>query len=152
MIDQTSIATTTVHPVADLALDVTSTPTVIGGETAVVTYTVYNNGPSTALNTIITATFPASATAPAGWTLVGGNVYTYAVGDVPAGGTVIVRRRGHDQRGHHAGHEHRVRRHGRSEHWGCQPGQQRRQCGHEYRQPGGVEHQQDKHAGDGECG
>ena len=43
-----------------------------------------------ALNTIVTATFPASATAPAGWTLVGGNVYTYAVGDVPAGGTVNV--------------------------------------------------------------
>ncbi len=85
-----STVTTTVDASADLVLDVTSTPTVNAGETVIVTYTVTNLGPSTAADAVITATFPASVTAPAGWTLVGGNVYTYAVGSVPAGATVVV--------------------------------------------------------------
>ncbi len=60
---------------ADLALDVTSTPTAIAGETAVVTYTVTNLGPSNAENTEVTAVLPPgtsldSDNLPAGWTAV----------------------------------------------------------------------------------
>ncbi len=75
---------------ADLALDVSSTPTVNAGETVTVTYTVYNNGPGDAENVIITATFPSSVSPPSGWTLIGGGVYTYYVGGLPAGGTFVV--------------------------------------------------------------
>ncbi|MFZ1753951.1 MAG: DUF11 domain-containing protein, partial [Caldilineaceae bacterium] len=89
--DATGVSSTTTTPVtalADIALAVDSTPTVNGGETAIVTYTVTNNGPSAAENVVITATFPASVTAPAGWTQIGTtNVYTYYVGTVPAGTT-----------------------------------------------------------------
>ncbi len=84
--NNTATAPSTVAPAADLSLAVDSTPTVNGGETTVVTYTVTNAGPSDAENVVITATFPASVTAPAGWTKIGTtNVYTYFVGTVPAG-------------------------------------------------------------------
>ncbi len=85
-----STVTTVVQALADLALDVTSTPTVQAGEQVVVTYTVANNGPSTAENVVVTATFPSEVTPPAGWTLVGGNVYIYSVGSVGAGETVVI--------------------------------------------------------------
>ena len=66
---------TALSPSTDLALNVTSTPTAIAGETAVVTYTVTNLGPSNALNTEVTAVLPPgtsldTATLPAGWTAV----------------------------------------------------------------------------------
>ncbi|OUC07147.1 hypothetical protein RY27_16660, partial [Litorilinea aerophila] len=85
-----STATTTVQTVADLALDVTSTPTVYAGETVLVTYTVTNNGPSVAEGAVVTATFPPEVSAPAGWTPVGGGIYTRSLGNVPAGAQVVI--------------------------------------------------------------
>ena len=87
--DQTTI-TTTIFPVADLALDVGSTPTVVGGEPVTVTYTVVNNGPSTAENVVVTATFPSGVTPPPGWMPVGGSVYTQTVGSVAPGETKVL--------------------------------------------------------------
>ncbi len=66
---------TALSPFTDLALGVTSTPTAIAGETAVVTYTVSNLGSSDAQNTEVTAVLPPGATLdsdnlPTGWTAV----------------------------------------------------------------------------------
>ncbi len=82
--------TTPVQPSADLVLDVSSTPTVNAGESVVVTYTVTNNGPSDASNTVVIATFPDGVSAPSGWTLVSGDVYTRSLGTVTAGSTSVV--------------------------------------------------------------
>ena len=82
--------TTSVSPSADLALAVSSTPTINAGETVTITYSVTNNGPSDAPNTVVTATFPAGVSAPSGWNLVGGGVYTRSLGTVVAGATQAV--------------------------------------------------------------
>jgi uncharacterized repeat protein (TIGR01451 family) len=97
-VDDSDTITTTLAASADLALNVGSTPTVTAGETVTVTYTAYNAGISDAENVVITATFPTEVTSalgwttPAGWNLVGGNVYTYSVGSLAAGSetTVVV--------------------------------------------------------------
>jgi len=70
-----SSVTVAVRGSADLMLDLTSTPTANGGETAVVTATVFNQGPSYAVGAVVTVTLPAavtfaSAALPAGWTAV----------------------------------------------------------------------------------
>ncbi len=70
--NNSSSVTTAVSGSADLALDLTSTPTVSAGETAVVTVTLFNNGPSYATGTVITVTLPAHTNftgdnLPAGW-------------------------------------------------------------------------------------
>ncbi len=66
--------TTAVSTTADLALVLASTPTVFGGESAVVTATVVNNGPSYAQNTVVTVTLapsttfnPGATVLPSGW-------------------------------------------------------------------------------------
>ncbi len=71
--NNTVTVTTELTPKADLALDLTSTPTTYAGATAVVTSTVTNNGPSVASNATVTITLPAgatfhSSTPPTGWT------------------------------------------------------------------------------------
>jgi uncharacterized repeat protein (TIGR01451 family) len=89
--DDTDTVVTPVRPSADLSLDMTSTPTAEAGQSGVVTFSVANSGPSLAQNVVLTATFPAGVTPPTGWTQVGStNVYTYFVGDVPPGATVVV--------------------------------------------------------------
>ncbi len=64
--------TTPVSTTADLALVLNSTPTAVGGETAIVTATVTNAGPSDAAGTVVTITLPpgtsyTTATLPGGW-------------------------------------------------------------------------------------
>ena len=88
--DNTVDTPTPVQPSADLVLNVGSTPTINAGETLTITYTVVNLGPSDAVNTVVTATFPANVSAPAGWNPVGGGVYTRSLGTLPAGGTSTV--------------------------------------------------------------
>lgn len=84
-------AEATPAPAADLALVMSSTPTINGGEGGVITYTVSNSGPSVAQNVVITATFPEGVTPPPGWLQVGSSdLYTYAVGSVAPGETVVV--------------------------------------------------------------
>ncbi|MCP4168020.1 MAG: DUF11 domain-containing protein, partial [Chloroflexi bacterium] len=94
--DNTTELETPVDPQADLALDVTSTPTTIAGETVVVTYTVTNEGPSDAAGTVVTATLPPGTTfsgenLPPGWTAVDngdGTVTITAPGPIPPGTTI----------------------------------------------------------------
>ena len=71
--NNTVTVTTELTPKADLALDLTSTPTTYAGTTAIVTTTITNNGPSVASNATVTITLPAgatfhSSTPPTGWT------------------------------------------------------------------------------------
>jgi uncharacterized repeat protein (TIGR01451 family) len=66
--------TTPVSPTADLALVLNSTPTAVAGETAIVTATVTNVGPSDAQGTVVTLTLPSetsydSSSLPAGWSV-----------------------------------------------------------------------------------
>ena len=89
--------TTTLNPQADLALDLTSTPTTYAGETAVVTATVTNNGPSVAAGATVTLTLPTGATfnsasLPTGWSVVdnGNGTVTLSTGSTIEVGTAIV--------------------------------------------------------------
>jgi uncharacterized repeat protein (TIGR01451 family) len=68
------LLTTPVSPTADLALALASTPTAVAGETALVTATVTNIGPSDAQGAVVTITLPSgvsydSNTLPAGWSV-----------------------------------------------------------------------------------
>ncbi len=88
--------TTPVSPAADLALALASTPTAIGGQTATVTATVTNLGPSAASGTVVTITLPPSttfnaATLPAGWFAVdnGNGTVTLTTTNVITAGQVV---------------------------------------------------------------
>ncbi len=68
----TDTETTPVATVADLAIDLTSPPNVVAGESMTVTANVSNLGPSDAAGTVVTVTLPPSTTfesvvLPAGW-------------------------------------------------------------------------------------
>ena len=88
--------TTGVSPAADLALALVSTPTATGGQTATVTATVTNLGPSAASGTVVTITLPPSttfdsATLPAGWFAVdnGDGTVTLTTTNVMTPGQVV---------------------------------------------------------------
>ncbi len=88
--------TTGVSPSADLALALASTPTAIGGQTAMVTATVINLGPSAASGTVATLTLPPSttfnsATLPAGWFAVdnGNGTVTLTTTNIITAGQVV---------------------------------------------------------------
>ncbi len=91
-----SSVTTAVRGSADLMLDLTSTPTVNGGETAVVTATLFNQGPSYAVGTVVTVTLPAgvtfaSAALPTGWTVVdNGNGTVTLTASMPITPAVVI--------------------------------------------------------------
>ena len=60
--NNTTSVTAAVSPLADLALALSSTPTATGGQTATVTATVTNLGPSAASGTVVTITLPPGTT------------------------------------------------------------------------------------------
>ncbi len=91
-----SSVTTNVQGSADLGLDMVATPTTIGGGTATVTVTVFNQGPSNANGAIITLTLPMSTSLaggmlPTGWGYIdnGDNTLTiFATGPIAPGTAV----------------------------------------------------------------
>lgn len=87
--DNNATATVTVIPAADLEATATSGATVAAGASADLTFSVINNGPSTATNTVMTIVIPSGLTpskAPAGCTISSQTV-TCAIGSLANGGS-----------------------------------------------------------------
>lgn len=85
--DNSATATVTVIPAADLEASATSGATVAAGASTELTFSVVNNGPSTATNSTMAITIPSGLTpskAPAGCTISGQSV-TCAIGTLTNG-------------------------------------------------------------------
>lgn len=85
--DNNATATVTVIPAADLEASATSGATVAAGASTELTFSVVNNGPSTATNSTMAITIPSGLTpskAPAGCTISGQSV-TCAIGTLTNG-------------------------------------------------------------------